>query len=263
MVSLKEIKKCQVSIKIGSLTDLGDVIERVVSSYSFIKKGEKPTFKTMFFTSFKFEDSNEKFKSPKLSLKGNLTVSDDFGNDLIEFLDCCPYLKYVVSPGSNPKGLDWFNKNIKSKVDKFFTPTKLIYDYNENVVPGFIRTSMEFVNEDEWNEMLNLKFPYFLYNLSKEGLLKLNPTILSITLADWKDINISIEERSVDKTSSRDHVIRIKLEESHFDSIRERSGEEGDKSIYDLIEKITGIDELTLLSLEADEEAFITIKELD
>lgn len=262
MVTLKEIKKCQASIKIGSLNDFRDVIEKVVSSYSFFKDGEIPTFKTMFFTSFKFEDSNERFRSPKLSLKGNLTTSDDFGNDLIEFLDCCPYLKYVVSPGSNPNGLDWFNKNIKSKVDQFFTPTKLIYDYNENVIPGFIRSSMEFVNEGEWSEMLNLKFPYFLYNLSKEGLLKLNPTILSITLADWKDINISIEERSVERTSRRDHVIRIKLGESYFDSIRERWRKK-EKSIYDLIEDITGIDELTLLSLEADEEAFITVKELD
>lgn len=265
-MKLNEIRRCSCSIKRNSMKALEEVINRVIPSY--LVEGKKlPSvgeLDTMFFTSFRFENREEElFRSPKLSLKGKLKIGENFSENIIEFLDCYSYLKYVVSPGSIPRGLSWFNENVKNKVDNLFAPGKLIYDYNENTVPGFIRTSVEIKEEEEKNNMLNTKFPYFLYNLSKWGQLTLNTAILSITLKENEDISIYIVVISDKETDNSSCTINIKFKEPYFNKIREKGGEEGEKSIYDLIEEITGIDELTLLSLQADEDAFVTTKKLD
>ena len=265
-MNLSKIKTCTVTLNIESLGTNAekDLIARVIPSVL-----EEPfKAKVMFFTAFKYVNSEGIFKNPKLALKFSASFKD--GGDIMDFLNkCYTYLRGAVHPGSFYLGKEAF-KEVEKKVNEHVDglTRELTYMYNESS-PGFIRTEMKVEESDQVN-MITRDFPSFIYNLSKWGRLDTNPTDVTVTLRndERKKIYITVGENlSKEKKTPISVRVVVEFKEKYFNDYRQSLKEDGstseNDSIFDDIYDTIGIDEDTFNYLQADDCAWILKKEIE
>lgn len=269
-MNISKIKTCKATLNIESLgTSVEkDVITMILSNC--ISK-ESIEAEIMFFTAFKFVNNEGKFRNPKLALKFKATFTDSA--DISDFLHSSyTYLRGVVLPGSTNVGRKVFKEQVESKVEKHVdsSSSKLTYMYNESSVPGFIKTETEIKDKNDQLNMITRDLPYLIYNLSKWGSLDKNPTNVTITLKDdeFKKIYLTVSENSSEdrKTPYSTRVV-VEFKEPYFNNYRKmisKNGSTGENdSIFDDINSAIGINEDTFYNLQADNSAWLSIKEIE